>query len=326
MRNLRELPKFRDGLSYLYVERGRIDQEGKAIAWLGAEGLVAIPAAALGVLFLGPGTTITHAAIKSLAECGCTVCWVGEGHARFYATGMGETRSTSNLLQQVRAWADPPRHLRVVRRLYSMRFLEPLPPNLELKQIRGMEGVRVRDSYARASRETGVPWHGRRYERGKWGGADPVNRALSAGSACLYGVCHAAVVSTGYSPALGFIHTGKQLSFVYDVADLYKTETVVPVAFEVVAESPIAIERRVRTVLREKLRTARLLERAVADLHRLFEPGARREEEDEYAADGAKPGDLWDPDDLVPGGVAYGGDGSGEGSEERPGRAHTLDS
>ncbi|MEW5826370.1 MAG: type I-E CRISPR-associated endonuclease Cas1e [Candidatus Bipolaricaulota bacterium] len=313
MRNLQELPKFRDGLSYIYVEHGRIEQEDKAVAWWSPEGIVAIPAAALGVLFLGPGTTITHAAVKALSECGCSICWVGEDYTRFYAAGMGETRSSIGVLRQAESLTDPSRHLQIVRRLYMMRFREPLPPDLGLAQIRGLEGVRVRDAYARASRETGVPWHGRNYDRSSWESSDPINRALSAGTSCLYGVCHAAIVSAGYSPALGFIHTGKQLSFVYDVADLYKVETVVPAAFEATAVSDKGVEGRTRQFLRDRMKAARVLERAVDDLHRLFEaPG----EQDQYVVDGSKPGDLWEPEGAVPGGVAYGCDSAGKGFAE----------
>lgn len=322
MRNLQELPKFRDGLSYVYVEHGRIEQEDKAVAWWSPDGIVAIPAAALGVLFLGPGTTITHAAVKSLSECGCSICWVGEDYTRFYASGMGETRSSAGILKQAAALIDSFRHLEIVRRLYTMRFHDPLPPDLDLQQIRGLEGVRVRDGYARASHESGVPWRGRNYDRSNWSTSDPINRALSAGTACLYGVCHAAIVSAGYSPALGFIHTGKQLSFVYDVADLYKVETVIPAAFEAVASSDKGVEGHTRQILRERMKTARILERAVDDLHHLFEPPR---EEDQYAADGARPGDLWEPEGAVPGGVAYGCDGAGESAAESTRRADPMD-
>jgi CRISPR-associated protein Cas1 len=302
-RNLQELPKFRDGLSYIYLEHGRIEQQDQAVAYYSQEGAVAIPAAALGVLLLGPGTAITHAAIRQLANNGCSVFWVGEEMVRFYASGMGETRSSANLMRQAQAWADPGAHLEVVKRMYRMRFPEGLPADLTLEQIRGREGVRVRDTYARWSRETGVEWKGRNYNRGNWAEADPVNRALSAGAACLYGLCHAAIVSAGYSPALGFIHTGKQLSFVYDSADLYKAETLIPTAFQVVAESEIGVERRVRHTLREQLREVKLLERVVADIHLLFEA---LDISDPYAEDAAAPGELWDPQGNVRGGVAYG--------------------
>ncbi len=314
-RNLKELPKFRDGLSYLYVEHAVIEQEAKGVALYDQQGVALVPAAALGVLLLGPGTRITHAAMRALADNGCTVLWVGEGVGRLYAAGIGETRSAANLLRQARAWADPAAHLEVVHRLYRFRFPTPLPEGLHLRQLRGLEGRRVRDCYASWSRRTGVPWSGRSYDRGQWQAADPVNRALSAGAAFLYGLCHAAILSAGYSPALGFIHTGKQLSFVYDVADLYKTETVVPAAFLTVAESSQGVEARVRRVLRQRLQEARLLERAVDDLHRLFtglwpdESGGQAD----YDEDPARPGRLWGPQGEVAGGVAYDDPGPGEG-------------
>jgi CRISP-associated protein Cas1 len=315
-RNLQELPKFRDGLSYLYIEHGKLEQQDQSVALYNVEGVTAIPAAALSVLLLGPGTNITHAAIKTLAANGCSVFWVGEEMVRFYAQGMGETRSSRNLLRQAEAWADARLRLEVVRRLYALRFPEPLSETLTLQQIRGMEGVRVRDMYARTSRETGVPWKGRNYKRGEWKDADPINRALSAGAACLYGLCHAAIVSAGYSPALGFIHTGKQLSFVYDIADVYKPDTLVPVAFAIVAEGDYEVERRVRKSLRDRMKELKLLERVVADLHSLFDT---LDYADPYAVDGAKPGELWDPEGNVEGGMSYGRDDSGESPEEPAG-------
>lgn len=160
IKNLRELPQFCDGLSYLYVEHATVGQEHGAIVIYQAEECVAVPAAALGVLILGPGTSISHAAVKTLCDRGCSILWVGEEGTRFYASGLGETRGSARFLQQVRAWADPQDHMEVVMRLYRFRFNEPLPEDLSLRQIRGLEGARVRDIYARCSRETGVPLEG----------------------------------------------------------------------------------------------------------------------------------------------------------------------
>jgi CRISPR-associated protein Cas1 len=305
-RNLNELPKFRDGLSYVYLEHCRIEQDDQSIAALTPEGVVAIPVSALGVLLLGPGTTVTHAAIKALAQNGCSVQWVGEDAARYYAAGTGETRSSERLLRQARACMDDALHLEVVRRLYGLRFPEALNPRWNLQQIRGREGVRVRDAYARASQESGVPWQGRQYQRDNWNASDPINRAISSGNACLYGVAHAAIVSAGYSPALGFIHVGKQLSFVYDVADIYKLETVVPLAFQTVSALPENLERAMRTGLRQRFKETRLLERIVEDINGLF--SKLEETADLYADDAARPGALWDGEGTVEGGVAYGGD------------------
>ncbi|MGE5595252.1 MAG: type I-E CRISPR-associated endonuclease Cas1e, partial [Hyphomicrobiales bacterium] len=228
MKDLHSLPKVRDSLTYLYLERCRIEQEGKAVAVFDQRGMVAIPCASLNLLLLGPGTTITHAAIRALAENGCLVEWVGEGGVRLYAHSTGETRSARNLIRQATLASDPTERLTVIERMYRMRFPENVPSGLSLQQLRGREGLRVRQAYARASAETGVPWQGRFYDRRDWRRSNPINRALSTAASTLYGICHAAIVAAGYSPALGFIHTGKMLSFVYDIADLYKAELTIP--------------------------------------------------------------------------------------------------
>lgn len=315
MQDLHILPKVRDSLSYLYVEHCRIDQEAKAIAIHDQRGRFPVPCASLTLLMLGPGTTITHAAIRALADNGCLVAWTGEEGVRMYALGTGETRSARNLLRQ--AWLCTHRALRlgVVMQLYRIRFEEPFDDGLTLEQVRGMEGVRVRQAYARASAETGVPWSGRSYRRVQWGNSDPVNRALSAANSCLYGVCHAAIVSAGYSPALGFIHTGKMLSFVYDVADLYKTEITIPVAFRAAAEGADNIETRVRRACRDAFRESRLLQRIVPDIDRALGVIPKDLGDADFDSDPAAPGSLWDDrQGEVAGGVNH-GDGSGDDSE-----------
>jgi CRISPR-associated protein Cas1 len=307
IKDLQLLPKVRDSWSYLYVEHCRIDQEAKAIALHDVNGKVPVPCASLMLLMLGPGTSITHAAIRTLADSGCLVAWVGEESVRFYAQGMGETRSAARMLHQARRWSDPTSRLAVVKRMYAMRFAEPLAEGLTLQQIRGKEGIRVREAYARASRETGVSWSGRSYKRESWGAADPVNRALSAANSCLYGVCHAAIVSAGYSPALGFIHTGKMLSFVYDVADLYKADLTIPIAFAATAESTVKLESRVRAACRDAFRMERLLQRIVADIDRTLAVGEEAGEP-AFDSDEALPGGLWDPET----GEVAGGENWGE--------------
>lgn len=305
--DLRSLPKLRDGLTYIHIERGRIERDDSSIAWYGPDGAVALPAASLSVLMLGPGVTITHAAVVALADNGASIAWVGEGAVRFYASGTGETRSARNLEMQARAWASEDTKLEIAKRLYTIRFPEPLDPGLTLQQIRGKEGVRVRTAYSRAAKEYGVKWRGRNYDRDAWSAGDTVNRALSAGNSCLYGVCHAAIVSLGFSPALGFLHSGKQLSFVYDIADLYKADLVVPAAFGAASVGGDDIERRVRLALRDEFRTSRFLERVAKDLLALFKIDEALD--DVYDNDAAKPGEIWDGGETyVEGGVAYGRD------------------
>lgn len=314
MDDLHRLPRFDDTLSYLYVEHARIDQHDKAIAVHDKTGSTPVPVASIALLMLGPGVSVTHAAIRALADNNCLVAWVGEHGVRMYAWGTGGTRSSAALLQQAALASNPSTRLKVVMRMYCKRFGETIDPALTLQQIRGKEGVRVRDAYARASRETGVPWSGRNYNRGKWTSADPVNRALSAGNSCLYGLVHAAVVSAGYSPAIGFVHTGKQLSFVYDIADLYKVDLVIPLAFEIASTELTSIERSVRIACRDTFRATKLMQRIIPDIRSVL--GSDAAEDDVTAAqldgDQAHPGRLWEPSpgsDVrqgVEGGVNYG--------------------
>lgn len=302
--DLRILPKVRDSLSYLYVEHCRVEQEAKAIALHDIDGKTSVPCASLLLLMLGPGTSISHAAVRVLADSGCLVAWVGEEGVRFYAQGMGETRSARGLLRQAQLASHPPSRLAVVVRMYRMRFAEPLSPGLTLQQIRGKEGIRVREAYARASRETGIPWHGRTYRRDGWGDADAVNRALSAANSCLYGVCHAAIVAAGFSPALGFIHTGKMLSFVYDVADLYKADISIPAAFRAASEGDAGVESRVRFACRDAFREQRLLARIIPDIQTALSLDG--ETDVAFDWDAAAPGGLWDPQQgETEGGVNY---------------------
>jgi CRISPR-associated protein Cas1 len=302
--DLAQLPRTEDSWTFLYTERVRVERADSAIELRDQTGRVPVPIASLSALLLGPGSVITHAAIVALAESGCSAVWCGEGAMRFYASGVGETRRAHHIEAQAKAWADSAAHFDVVRRLYTMRFAGGLPDGLSLEQVRRREGVRVRDAYARLSKETGITWRGRNYRTNDWRSADPVNRALSAANACLYGVCHAAIVATGFSPALGFLHVGKQLSFVYDIADLYKVELTIPLAFQIVAESPLNVESRVRRRCREVFYSARLLERVVPDLQRVIGltperarvlihrgPDDASEVEDGM---GEVPGSLWD--------------------------------
>uniref|UniRef100_B8HWH6 CRISPR-associated endonuclease Cas1 n=1 Tax=Cyanothece sp. (strain PCC 7425 / ATCC 29141) TaxID=395961 RepID=B8HWH6_CYAP4 len=271
MPNLRVLPKIRDRISFLYFEHCRIEQEEQAIAIFQVQDKYLIPCASLSTLLLGPGSSITHAAVKTLADNGCTIHWMGEDSLRCYASGRAVAAKSDRLLHQVRLWADSLQRLAVVRRMYQFRFQEELSPDLTLQQIRGLEGVRVRTVYQNLSQATGVEWKGRDYKQEEWENNDPINKALSIANGCLYAVCQAALVSVGYSPALGFIHTGKALSFVYDIADLYKTETSIAAAFEAVSETYFDLESLVRRKCREKFSAQRLMPRLVREVDQLLQ-------------------------------------------------------
>ena len=295
--NPQELPRFSDKLTYLYVEHAVVDQEEHAIAIWREDGISLMPVAALGVLMLGPGTKITHQAIHSLGENGCMTLWVGEHGVRYYAQGMGLARSARNLQRQALLASHPVARLKVVVRMYCKRFDEAVDPDTTLQQLRGKEGVRVRESYARASRQYKVPWTGRSYTRDFWEAADPVNRALSCANSCLYGLVHAAILCGGYSPGLGFIHCGKQLSFVYDIADLYKEKFTIPTAFRMAAESAEDIETRVRRACRDAFRTGKLVERILPDIADVLDTSAEEQERaaEQFDDDAARPAEWWMP-------------------------------
>ncbi len=328
MKDLHILPRVEDGWSFLYLQECRIEQDGKSISVWEGSARTPVPCAALSLLMLGPGVTITHAAVRALAENGCLILWCGEEGVRVYGIGLGETRSSRNLLRQAAAWADPAARLTVVRRMYAQRFSEDVDETLSLQQLRGREGMRVRAAYGEASRLTGVEWKGREYNRQDWRAGDAVNRALSCANSCLYGICHAAITAAGYSPAIGFIHTGKALSFVYDVADLYKLETSIPAAFSATKLGPQDLEGRVRRAMRDMFFESRLLERILPDLAKLLEGlgGTADSSLDSLMdEDDALPTGLWDPvEGRVRGGISYGeeshgSDHPGEGSNQPEG-------
>lgn len=266
-RDLQDLPRFSDRWSHLYLEHGRLEKNADGLVFVDAQaGLTQIPLDQFAMLLLGPGTTLTHAGARLLADNNTLISWTGEEGVRMYAFGTGGSHSAARLLHQAVAWADEARRLAVIARMYCKRFPEKVPDGTTLEQIRGMEGYRVRAAYKLQAERYGVQWKGRNYDQGSWERADPLNRALSAANACVYGICHAAILSAGYSPAIGFIHVGKQLSFVYDIADLYKTELAVPAAFEVVAAGETDVERRVRMRCRDVFHEQRLLHRILPDI------------------------------------------------------------
>jgi len=300
---LTALPRFRDSWSYVYLEKGVIDQEHASIAFHSADGTVPLPVASLSTLMLGPGTSITHAAVRTLAESNCLVIWCGDESVRFYATGTGGAGHSQNLIRQAALVSDPATRLAVCRAMYAKRFAEPPEDGVTIEQLRGFEGQRVRQAYADASRRFGLHWAGRNYDQGQWNAADPANRALSAANACLYGLAHAAIVSAGYSPALGFIHVGKPLSFVYDIADLYKTEISIPIAFELAANPPAeaGLERAVRLACRDLFYSNKVMQRIIPDIEEVLgghsDPGAGSD----YAARTTQPDDDRGESRCVPG-------------------------
>ncbi|GAB3395429.1 type I-E CRISPR-associated endonuclease Cas1 [Azotobacter armeniacus] len=231
------LPQVKDKYPFLYLERGRLEIDDSSIKWIDSENnVVPLPVATLNALLLGPGTSITHEAVKTAVAANCSVCWVGEDSLLFYAAGFLPTADTRNLKQQIELASDAQKALEVARRMFARRFPDADLDGKSLKEMMGMEGHRVRTLYQQKAEEYGVGWKGRQFTPGKFELGDVTNQVLTATNAALYGILCSAVHSMGYSPHIGFIHSGSPLPFVYDLADLYKEQLCIDLAFSLTRE------------------------------------------------------------------------------------------
>lgn len=292
------LPRIQDRMTFLYLEHCQINREDSAIAVRDEKGIVCVPAAGISVLLLGPGTTVTHRAMELIGDAGVTVIWVGEQGVRYYAGGRPLTRQSQLLIRQAQLVSSTREHLQVVRQMYQMRFPNEDVSHLTMQQLRGREGSRMRQAYRQASKQWNVPWSGREYRPDQFENSTPVNQALTAGNMCLYGLAHAVIFALGCSAGLGFLHVGHENSFVYDIADLYKAEIIIPLAFELAAMAPDDLPAEMRRQTRERLTAAHVLERMVRDVQQLLLPQASDAGIDEvYLWNGAA--------EALPSGVSY---------------------
>ena len=265
-----DLVRVEDRISFLYFEHCKINRADNAITVRDDEGTTYVPSATLSVLMLGPGASMTHDAMTMLGECGATVVWVGERGIRMYAFGKPLTHSSVLLQAQARLVTNTRTRLEVARRMYGMRFPGEDVSHLTMGQLRGREGVRVRRVYKEWSEKTSVAWDRRTYNPDDFDDATEINKALSAAHVCLYALAHSAIVAMGCSPGLGFVHTGHEKSFVYDIADLYKAEISIPVAFKTAAERPMDIGAETRRKMRDAVFDLSILPRMVTDIKSLL--------------------------------------------------------
>ena len=259
----------------IFVGMGRIDVKDGAfcvVDEVNGERML-IPIGSLACLLLEPGTRISHAAVKLAATVGTLLIWVGEAGVRLYASGQPGGARSDKLLYQAKLALDDDLRLKVVRKMFELRFGEPAPSRRSIEQLRGIEGARVRKIYKLVAKQYGVEWRGRRYDPRDWKKGDIANQCLSAATACLYGVTEAAILAAGYAPAIGFLHSGKSLSFVYDIADIVKFDTVVPIAFKVAAKNPRSPERGVRISCRDTFRSSKLLRNLIPMIEEVLAAG-----------------------------------------------------
>lgn len=269
---LETLAPAKDRWTPLYLEHGRLEVDDSSVKWIASDGLLCrIPVATVSALILGPGTTVTHAAMKACAESNTPVCWTGADCLRFYAFGLAPNHTNNMPRLHAEAWADKRRRTQIARAMFRIRFPDLDVDGKSVKELRGMEGLRVRTLYAAMGLQHGVTWKGRAYDRQNWDTSDDINRALSAANSSLYALCAAVCCSLGYVPSLGFIHDSGTLPFIYDVADLYKHLTSIPAAFLAVRQDPKDDGELVRKLFKQRVEEERLLQRMPKDLAALFQ-------------------------------------------------------
>jgi len=258
----------------IFIQYGQIDILDGAFVVIDQRGIrTHIPVGSISCIMLEPGTRVSHAAVRLAAVVGTLLVWVGESGVRLYASGQPGGARADKLLYQAKLALDDALRLKVVQKMYELRFGEAAPARRSVEQLRGIEGARVRETYKLLARQFGVSWRRRDYDTNEWDRGDIPNRCLSAATACLYGITEAAVLAAGYAPAVGFIHTGKPLSFVYDIADLFKFEAIVPLAFRIAAKEPFEPEREVRLACRDLFRSSKLLGRIIPTIEDVLAAG-----------------------------------------------------
>jgi CRISP-associated protein Cas1 len=264
----------KDRSAMLFLEYGQLDVIDGSFVLVDQKGVrIQIPIGTITCLMLEPGTRVSHAAIVLAARVGCLLVWVGEAGVRLYSAGQPGGARSDRLLYQAKLALDDELRLKVVRKMYEIRFGEEPPARRSVDQLRGIEGARVRKTYQILAQQYGVNWTHRKYDPNEWESGDLPNRCLSAATACLYGITEAAILAAGYAPAIGFIHTGKPQAFVYDIADIFKFETVVPAAFKIAAQAPQFPERKVRAECREIFKQAKLLKRIIPLIEQVLAAG-----------------------------------------------------
>lgn len=270
---LKPIP-LKDRNSMIFIGMGQVDVKDGAFVVIDKNGeRMHIPVGSIACIMLEPGTRVSHAAIKLASTCGTLLIWVGEAGVRLYSAGQPGGARSDKLLYQAKLALDENLRLKVVRKMFELRFGEAAPERRSVDQLRGIEGARVRKTYQLLAKKYGVEWHGRRYDPKDWDKGNFINQCISSATSCLYGITEAAILAAGYAPAIGFLHTGKPLSFVYDIADIIKFETVVPLAFKVAAKSPFKPDRDVRIACRESFRTTKTLKKLIPLIEDILSAG-----------------------------------------------------
>jgi CRISPR-associated protein Cas1 len=265
----------------LWLEYGKLSVEDGTLRFMAAQsetldaGDYAIPYQAVSMILLGPGTSITQDVLRLCARHGTLIAAVGEGGVKSYtAPPLGQGRSDVARAHAER-WADPKRRLDTARRLYAWRFGRVLP-HRDIETLRGIEGARIKESYKLVAQRFGITWHGRRYDRQNPNAADLPNQAINHAATFVEAAADIAVAAVGALPPLGFIHEDSSNAFTLDIADLYRVDITLPLAFSAVQaiqqkKSDLTVEREVRKRAVRLFRQEKLIPRMIDRIKELFD-------------------------------------------------------
>ena len=269
----------KDRAGLLYLARGALTARDGTLAFLQREagtlspGDYAIPLQNVSMILLGPGSTVSHDALRLLAHARTALAAVGEDGVRLY-TAPPLIPDRSGLARiQARHWAVDRSRLDIARRMYAWRLGEVFP-HRSLDVLRGIEGARMKETYRLIARQVGVQWRARRYDRANPNASDLPNQALNHASSAVEAAAAIAVSATATIPQLGFIHEDPGQSFVLDIADLYRDSVTVPWAFrsaKFVAERPdVSIERTTRRFVGRALASEQVIPAMIDKIKALF--------------------------------------------------------
>lgn len=275
--SLAELSRVRNRITFYYVEHAKINQQRNMLlvtTSLGGQ-VIFLPAGNLAVMMLGPGCVITSEAQKVLSDCGCTCVWTGEQGVRTYGVARPLTNKATYAIAQARVIANPTLRLAAAKQMYQWRY-EGIDINDfgDIDDLRRWEGRVTRQLYPQLARQVGLTWTKRKFTPGKMKKDDPLNQAMTCATQCLYGLCLAVINALGAVPSLGIIHQNEASAFVYDLADLYKFEVAIPIAFRTVADGVKLsdLPKEVRYRMRDFFQQYDLMGQIIADLKALLNP------------------------------------------------------
>jgi CRISPR-associated protein Cas1 len=264
----------------IWLDRGRLEVEDGCLRFVCAGGTLAagdyqIPHQTVSIILLGPGSSVTHDALRILAAHGCALAAIGTGGIRFYSAPPLLPDTSELARRQVMLWAESSTRVGVARTMFAIRFGEEVKART-LDMLRGMEGARLKRMYELTAQRYGVPWQGRRYDRNNPNAADIPNQAINHAASAVEAAAAIAVASTATIPQLGFVHEDSGQSFVLDIADLVRHDVTLPIAFGAAKQSmrnpSESVDRLVRTRAAETFNKEQVVAKLIDHIKALIGP------------------------------------------------------